>query len=106
MRKLRTLSIAALAVVLAVPAHARTVTCADGTTSESGRGACSQHGGVAANAPAPTQTRVTRGSVVCQDGTTSTAGRGACSRRGGVAEAPPAGTSPTAGTRGPRAAGK
>jgi hypothetical protein len=39
-----------LGVVVAAPAHADTVTCTDGTTSESGRGACSHHGGVAKKA--------------------------------------------------------
>jgi len=45
----------ALFAVLAAPATSRadTVTCGDGTTSESGRGACSHHGGIAkARAPA------------------------------------------------------
>ena len=38
------------AVALAFPAAAKEVTCADGTTAQSGRGACSQHGGVAKKA--------------------------------------------------------
>jgi len=52
---------------LAAPAYADDVTCTDGTTSESGRGACSHHGGIAKKAdraakddavtPAPTRTR-------------------------------------------------
>jgi hypothetical protein len=56
-----------LAAALAAPAYADDVTCTDGTTSESGRGACSHHGGIAKNAdrttrddavtPAPTRTR-------------------------------------------------
>ena len=57
----------ALAAALAAPAYADDVTCTDGTTSESGRGACSHHGGIAKKAdratrddavtPAPTRTR-------------------------------------------------
>jgi hypothetical protein len=81
-------------VALAAPApvYAQTVTCADGTTSEAGRGACSHHGGVAktraprqAEPKRDTPTRADRG-VRCTDGTYSKAtGRGACSRHGGVA---------------------
>jgi hypothetical protein len=40
MRTVRTLILAVL-VAVALPAAARTVTCQDGTTSKSGRGACS-----------------------------------------------------------------
>ena len=57
----------ALAAALAAPAYADEVTCTDGTTSESGRGACSHHGGIAKKAerttkdhaatPTPTRTR-------------------------------------------------
>src|SRR6185312_2387131 len=83
-----------------------TVTCKDGTTStHSGRGACSGHGGVnksasagsagsaaapAAAAPAATAAASSSGSgggpvTICKDGTTSThSGRGACSGHGGV----------------------
>jgi hypothetical protein len=66
-----------------------TVTCADGTTSEAGRGACSHHGGVektrtrAESKAKPT--RVAR--IRCNDGTLSqSTGRGVCSRHGGVAD--------------------
>jgi Protein of unknown function (DUF3761) len=49
MRRAILAGLAALAIAL--PAHARskstTVQCQDGTTSKSGRGACSHHGGVA-----------------------------------------------------------
>ena len=80
---MRTISLAALVVCLALPTYAKTVTCQDGTTSKSGRGACSHHGGVAsANAP----------TVTCKDGTTSKPGRGACGHHGGIASAPPATT--------------
>lgn len=37
----------ALGLAIATPAHADTVTCTDGTTSHTGRGACSHHGGIA-----------------------------------------------------------
>jgi Protein of unknown function (DUF3761) len=77
--------------------------CKDGTTSTaSGRGACSGHGGVSKKATAKTKAvvkkevkaakvdaKATNGSTVavvtCGDGTTSTnTGRGACSHHGGV----------------------
>ncbi|HEY5927647.1 MAG TPA: DUF3761 domain-containing protein [Kofleriaceae bacterium] len=76
------------------PVAAQTVTCADGTTSEAGRGACSHHGGVAktrapreaSDAKATRTTRTTR-SVRCNDGTRSTStGRGTCSGHGGIAD--------------------
>jgi hypothetical protein len=82
------------------------VLCKDGTTStNTGRGACSHHGGVnksgAAStggaatgsfggaSPAPTSgaaaTPTNGAAVLCKDGTTSTAaGKGACSHHGGV----------------------
>jgi uncharacterized protein DUF3761 len=75
-----TLAIAALAAPLAIPGRvsAQGVACKDGTTaSQSGRGACSHHGGVAA----------TIATVSCKDGTTADAGRGACSHHGGVGHA-------------------
>lgn len=79
--------VAALVLCLAFPAYAKTVvTCADGTTSKSGRGACSHHGGVAAGAPAPDTGEKPSGTAYCADGTTSKAGRGACSRHGGVVD--------------------
>src|SRR5271156_5209837 len=76
-------------------------TCTDGTTSTAtGRGACSGHGGVqkasttapapAAAAPAaPAAAPAASGTPsTCKDGTTSTAtGRGACSGHGGVQKA-------------------
>jgi hypothetical protein len=71
---------AALFIALGLPTRgsAQAVTCKDGTTSsQSGQGACSHHGGVAAVATP----------VSCRDGTTSTAGRGACSHHGGVGTA-------------------
>ena len=78
-------ALAALIVVAsscAMPVYAadtdasKTVACKDGTTSKSGKGACSHHGGVQ-NATAK-----------CKDGTMSySKGRsGACSQHGGVAE--------------------
>jgi hypothetical protein len=70
----------ALCLSLALPhtASAQAVTCKDGTTaSQSGRGACSHHGGVAAVAI----------TVSCRDGTTAHPGRGACSHHGGVGAA-------------------
>jgi Protein of unknown function (DUF3761) len=49
------------AIALALPAHARSksVQCQDGTTSKSGRGACSHHGGVAdsGTASAPSKSK-------------------------------------------------
>ena len=81
-------TVLALAAILATgsrPAIAATVTCQDGTTAKSGRGACSHHGGVATSA----QTKGSRGNVACRDGTTSRPGRGACSHHGGVAETTP-----------------
>src|SRR5271170_94496 len=74
-------------------------TCADGTTSSAtGRGACSGHGGVqkAATPSTTTGTAAPPASAApaasaptnCKDGTTSTAtGRGACSGHGGVQKA-------------------
>jgi hypothetical protein len=92
------------------PAYAQTVTCADGTTSEAGRGACSHHGGIAkTRAPreaepkrntsarrdtdrrdsARRSTRDKEPSFInrCADGSISIAeGRGACSHHGGIAD--------------------
>src|SRR5689334_9308189 len=78
---------AILVLSLALPAYGKTVTCTDGTTAKSGRGACSHHGGVAAGAPAAEEEKGAKapGTVKCQDGTTSKSGRGACSHHGGVA---------------------
>jgi hypothetical protein len=87
---------ALLAMLLAfvaapAPAMADTVTCADGTTSQAGRGACSHHGGVkkarTTKREAPRTTRTTKPDRVrCEDGTYSdVSGRGACSHHGGIA---------------------
>ena|SRR5690349_7457639 len=101
---MRILSLVAFLVCVALPVHAKTVTCTDGTTSRSGRGACSHHGGVAAAQPetskaAPAE-KPAAATVTCKDGTTSKAGRGACSHHGGVggeaAATPPAATPPPA----------
>ena len=111
---MKTLKISVLASLLALPllctvAVAQTastsVLCKDGTTSTTtGKGACSHHGGVdksggtaasgsaaapatpAAPAPAaPAPAASGSGSVLCKDGTTSTkTGKGACSHHGGV----------------------
>src|ERR1700682_6392732 len=74
--------------------------CKDGTTSTAtGRGACSGHGGVqkaatttaaptAPAAAAPAAPAASGTPTICKDGTTSTAtGRGACSGHGGVQKA-------------------
>ena len=83
-------------------ATADTVTCGDGTTSESGRGACSHHGGVVRDgaepraerprATKPSQARKattrkrTQAGVICNDGTrSSSSAAGACSDHGGIA---------------------
>jgi hypothetical protein len=87
-----------IVALVAAPATVRAepVTCADGTTSESGRGACSHHGGIAktrASREQPTEKRTrttttrTKRGVRCSDGTMSkTTGRGACSHHGGIAD--------------------
>jgi len=89
-----------LAFALMLPSHAADstapTTCKDGTTSTAtGKGACSGHGGVqksstakpadAAPASAPAAPAMSGGTTTCKDGTTSTAtGKGACSGHGGV----------------------
>ena len=106
-----------LAFAMALPIHAADTTapttCKDGTTSSAtGKGACSGHGGVqkaastststAAPAPAaaPAATTTTGGPTTCKDGTTSSAtGKGTCSGHGGVQKAttsaaPPAAAAP------------
>src|SRR6266404_5357826 len=86
---------------LALPTYAADssthTTCKDGTTSTAtGRGACSGHGGVqkaakttaspaASAAATPASPAASGSATTCKDGTTSTAtGRGACSGHGGV----------------------
>jgi len=95
---------------------AATTTCKDGTTSTAtGRGACSGHGGVqkpAAAAPAATAPAAAPASsapassgapATCKDGTTTTAtGRGACSGHGGVQK--PSKSKPAAGATAPAVA--
>jgi hypothetical protein len=91
MRNLRLL-LAAFAICLADPAYSRTVSCADGTTANARRGACSHHGGIAKTpaekAPAEKEGAAspTGGTAQCRDGTyIHTAHRqGACSHDGGV----------------------
>jgi hypothetical protein len=92
-----------LCALAGAPLHAQAVsaptTCNDGTTSTAtGRGACSGHGGVqsaaaassaAASAPAPTAGPAPAGATAkCKDGTYSMAKhrQGACSKHGGVGE--------------------
>jgi hypothetical protein len=83
-------------------------TCKDGTTSTAtGRGACSGHGGVQkATTAAPAATPAASGTgatYTCKDGTTSTAtGRGACSGHGGVQK--PSKSTPGAAATAPAAA--
>jgi hypothetical protein len=90
-----------MAFMLGLPAHSADssapTTCKDGTTSTaSGRGACSGHGGVqkgastkaAPAATAPAAAAASGTPTTCKDGTTSAAtGRGACSGHGGVQKA-------------------
>ncbi len=61
MRTFRTAAVAALIFALALPvaSHAKTVNCADGTTSKAGRGACSHHGGVAGATTTPPNAKET-----------------------------------------------
>jgi hypothetical protein len=88
----------------AAVASADSVVCGDGTTSQSGRGACSHHGGVTKTPterpPARTTSEAKPGkrapsATRCIDGTLSKAsGRGACSRHGGVLAGGPIPTGP------------
>jgi Protein of unknown function (DUF3761) len=78
-----------LMVALTLPAYADTAptTCKDGTTSTAtGKGACSSHGGVQADTPPAGAT------AKCKDGTYSMSKThsGACSTHGGVASWIPA----------------
>ena len=79
-------SFALLAVIaFATPARAQASSsvCADGSTSTaSGKGACSGHGGVDAKATAAAKKPAS--TVSCADGSSSKSGRGACSGHGGV----------------------
>ena len=90
------LSAAAIAIVLgSSSAFAQGATgsvCKDGTKSEaSGKGACSNHGGVdaAATAAAKKGAMSKKGAaqVTCTDGTKSKGGQGACSGHGGIKKA-------------------
>ncbi len=93
-------------------AQSATSVCKDGTSSSvSGRGACSGHGGIDAKATAAAKKAEKKSEkiaksdakaaaeVVCTDGTTSAGGQGACSRHGGIktagATAPAAAARPT-----------
>jgi len=77
---MRTIVCADLVACLALPAYAKTVKCADGTTSKSGRGACSHHGGLAGVEP-KAETPPADG-VMCKDGTIVKPGPDACSHHG------------------------
>ena len=86
---------AALAALCTLTTHASAQAtgsvCTDGSTSTAtGRGACSGHGGVDAKATAAAKKAKTSTSatmVACTDGTSSKGGRGACSGHGGIAAA-------------------
>ncbi|HTG53898.1 MAG TPA: hypothetical protein VL980_03570, partial [Gemmatimonadaceae bacterium] len=88
------------------------VKCADGTTSTAtGKGACSHHGGIAHSStasasttnhppppapPAAAPVSTANGGVQCGDGTMSNStGKGACSHHGGIAHSSPASASTT-----------
>jgi hypothetical protein len=93
-----------LMFALTLSGHADPTTCKDGTTSSStGRGACSGHGGVqkeASGASATAPTAEPAAPTTCKDGTASaTSGRGACSGHGGVQKA--AKPKPTTSTTAP-----
>ena len=79
------------------------VKCTDGSTSASGRGACSGHGGIDRGETKATRTaakadvkaakaeeHAAASMVKCTDGAMSAGGRGACSGHGGIAVAMPA----------------
>lgn len=89
-------------------AQAAATVCKDGTTTTTtGKGACSGHGGVDGKATAAAKSatkeaskaaRKTAAEVTCTDGTLSKSGKGACSGHGGVQRtrsAPPSTTTPT-----------
>jgi hypothetical protein len=121
------LAVPLMTFMLGLPVYAAdssaSTTCKDGTTSTAtGRGACSGHGGVqkaattkaapaapAAAAPAaPAEPAASGTPSTCKDGTTSMAtGRGACSGHGGVQKATkgkPAPDAPAAAATAPAAA--
>ncbi len=80
-----TLSVALVTANRAAGADAPArVTCGDGSTSKSGQGACSHHGGISTTLPAPPAGSTGK----CKDGTYSQAQQrsGACSQHGGIAE--------------------
>ncbi len=120
----------ACSVALTAATAGADVTCKDGTTStKTGRGACSHHGGVASAAPsgggatapatnnAPPAARggtsvgtgapagEAAGTVTCKDGSQGKAGRGACSHHGGVASAGAAAAPAPMNERAPAATG-
>src|SRR5436190_12943149 len=76
---MRRILLPALVLFLALPAHAKTAKCADGTTSKTGRGGCSHHGGVAAPEP---KAEAPAGSIMCKDGTMVKPGPDACAHHG------------------------
>jgi hypothetical protein len=110
-----------LTFAMAMPSFAADpapTTCKDGTTTTStGKGTCSGHGGVqkaakaapaapAAAAPAAAPAAPAAGATMtCADGTTSTStGKGTCSGHGGVQKAAKAKPATTAATAAPAAA--
>jgi hypothetical protein len=113
-KKMRGRILAAAAALLTIglygarlDAQAAGSVCKDGTTSTaSGKGACSGHGGVDASATAAAKKGAKKSEaakaasapeVTCTDGTTSKGGRGACSKHGGIkgAAVPAATAAPT-----------
>ena len=89
--RIRAFSSLAILAAIALPAatalaQAPASVCVDGTTSTAtGRGACSGHGGVDAKATAASKKAAS--TVMCADGSTSKTGRGACSSHGGIKRA-------------------
>jgi len=80
-----TLSVALVVANRAAGADAPArVTCSDGSTSKSGQGACSHHGGISTTLPPPPAGSTGK----CKDGTYSQSQQrsGACSQHGGIAE--------------------
>src|SRR5512146_66559 len=90
----------AAAVVLMLGAHgarldAQATVCKDGSTSTAtGKGACSGHGGVDTKATAAAK-KAAAAQVMCTDGTMSKPGRGACSGHGGIKQAAAATAAPS-----------